>query len=185
MQCPSYDASWFFALTTFIHFACDRSQRAIRTRVSSAPLPHAAKIKVMPAVSATAKSSAPTRSPILVVISSWLIPGSGHFLLGRRNRAAIVFATVVIAFAIGLLMRGPMFQVTSTGDLLSRFIQYGGFIADLATGLLYFVSVWLGYAPADTAGHTADYGSKFIVAAGLLNILGMVDAYEIATGQKD
>ena len=82
-------------------------------------------------------------------------------------------------------MRGPMFQLTSTGDLLSRFIQYGGFIADLATGLLYFVSVWFGYAPADTAGHTADYGSKFIVAAGLLNILGMVDAYEIATGQKD
>jgi hypothetical protein len=139
----------------------------------------------MPAVSTTTKSSAPARSPVLAVILAWLVPGSGHFLLGRRNRAAIVFAAVVIAFVTGVLMRGPMFQLSSTGDLLSRFIQYGGFIADLATGLLYFISVWLGYAPPDQAGHTADYGSKFVVAAGLLNILGMVDAYEIATGQKD
>ena len=139
----------------------------------------------MPALSATGKSSAPALSPILVVLVGWLIPGSGHFLLGRRNRAAIVFAAVVIAFVIGVLMRGPMFQVSSTGDLLSRLIQYGGFIADMATGLLYFVSVWLGYAPPDQAGHTPDYGSKFIVAAGLLNILGVIDAYEIATGQKD
>lgn len=139
----------------------------------------------MPAVSASASTSAPARSPILTVILAWLIPGSGHFLLGRRGRAVIIFVTVLAAFLIGVLMRGPMFQVSSTGDLLSRLIQYGGFLGDLATGLLYFVSVWLGYAPPDQAGHVADYGSKFIVTAGLLNILAMVDAYEIATRQKD
>ncbi|MBV9268022.1 MAG: hypothetical protein JO061_17775 [Acidobacteriaceae bacterium] len=82
-------------------------------------------------------------------------------------------------------MRGPLFQVTGTGDVLSRLIQYGGMIGDMAAGLLYFIAVWMGYAPIDRAGHTADYGSKFIVAAGLLNILAMVDAYEIASGQKD
>jgi hypothetical protein len=156
-----------------------------RARSITKPLTDPAKIRVMPALSATVKSSAPTRSPILIVIAGWLIPGSGHFLLGRRNRAAIVSATVVIAFVVGVLMRGPMFQLSSTGDLLSRLIQYGGFIADIATGLLYFVSVWLGYAPPDQAGHAPDYGSKFIVAAGLMNILGVIDAYEIATGQKD
>ena len=46
-------------------------------------------------------------------------------------------------------------------------------------------TVWLGYAQADVAGHVHDYGTKFLVGAGLLNVLGMVDAYEIATGQKD
>jgi len=139
----------------------------------------------MSAISASASSSAPARSPILTVILAWLIPGSGHFLLGRRGRGAIILLTVLAAFVIGVLMRGPMFQLSSTGDLLSRLIQWGGFFGDLATGLLYFVSMWLGYGPPDQAGHTPDYGSKFIVAAGLLNILAMVDAYEIATRQKD
>lgn len=139
----------------------------------------------MPAISATASSSAPARSPILTIILAWLIPGSGHFLLGRRGRGAIISVTVLAAFLIGVLMRGPMFQLSSTGDLLSRLIQWGGFLGDLATGLVYFVSVWLGYGPPDQAGHTPDYGSKFIVAAGLLNILAMVDAYEIAMHQKD
>ena len=82
-------------------------------------------------------------------------------------------------------MRGPLFQVTGAGDVLSRLIQYGGLIGDIASGLLYFVTVWMGYAPPDRAGHTADYGSKFLVDAGLLNILAMVDVYEIATRQKE
>lgn len=139
----------------------------------------------MPASPATVSSSTPLRSPLLVIVLAWLIPGSGHFLLGRRGRGAIVFVTVLVTFLLAILMRGPMFQVSANGDLLSRLIQYGGFLGDVATGLLYFVSVWLGYAPPDQAGHTPDYGSKFIVAAGLLNILAIVDAYEIATRQKD
>lgn len=139
----------------------------------------------MPPISATAGSSAPVRSPLLTVFLAWLIPGSGHLLLGRRGRGAIVFATVLASFAIGLLMRGPMFQPGGAGDLLSRVIQYGGFLGDVAAGLLYFIAVWLGYAAPDQAGHSADYGSKFLVAAGLLNILAMVDAYEIATRQKE
>ena len=106
-------------------------------------------------------------------------------MLGRRGRAALIASAVVVSFAIGLLMRGPLFQITGAGDVLSRLIQWGGLIGDMASGLLYFVSTWLGYGPIDRAGHTADYGSKFIVAAGLMNILAMVDAYEIATRQKE
>ena len=139
----------------------------------------------MQAISTSTGASAPARSPWLNVFLAWLIPGSGHFLLGRRWRAVIVFATVLLPFILGLLMRGPMFQPTSAGDVLSRAIQWGGLIADLANGLPYFLAVWFGYAPPDVATHTCDYGSKLLVAAGLLNILAVVDAYEIATGQKD
>ena len=124
------------------------------------------------------------RSPYLVVAVSWLVPGFGHFWLGRRGRAAIIFVAVVAMYVIGLLMRGPLFQIGGV-DLLSRLIQFGGFIGDLACGLLYFLTVWLGYAAPDIAGHNPDYGSKFLVGAGLLNILAMVDAYEIATKQKE
>jgi hypothetical protein len=106
-------------------------------------------------------------------------------MLGRRGRGAIIFATVLLTFAIGLAMRGPMFQITHTGDVLSRLIQYGGFIGDLASGLIYLITVWSGYSAPDVAGHQADYGAKLLVTAGLLNILAMVDAYEIAKGEKD
>ena len=138
----------------------------------------------MQATSSTAINSPRLRSPYLTLVLAWLVPGSGHFLLGRRGRGAIIFATVLASFALGVLMRGPMFQ-PGGADLLSRLIQFGGFVGDLASGLFYFLAIWLGYSQADVAGHAPDYGSKFLVAAGLLNILAMVDAYEIATEQKD
>jgi hypothetical protein len=120
----------------------------------------------------------------LIVVAAWLIPGSGHFLLNRRGRGVIIFAAVVLTFVVGILMRGPMFQPHG-GDLLTTAIQWGGFAGDLASGLLYLLTVWLGYSQPDVAGHVYDYGSKLIVAAGLLNILGMVDAWEIVTGKKE
>ncbi len=139
----------------------------------------------MPPVASEAVTVPPLRSPWLTVILAWLVPGAGHLLLNRRGRGAIIFATVLLSFVIGVLMRGPLFDTGAAGDVLSRLIQWGGHLGDTASGLLYFVAVWSGYGPPDRAGHTADYGSKFIVAAGLLNILSMVDAYEIATRQKD
>jgi hypothetical protein len=139
----------------------------------------------MPSTVSAGTVPAPLRSPILTCIVAWLVPGAGHLLVGRKWRAAIVFFTVLACFAIGLLMRGPFFEPTSAGDLLSRLIQYGGFIGDLANGIFYFIATWLGYGPPQSAGHNADYGAKFLVCAGLLNILAMVDAHEIATRQKE
>jgi hypothetical protein len=86
-------------------------------------------------------------------------------------------------FVCGLLMRGTMFQ-PQTGDLLTTLIHTGGFIGDLANGILYLLTIWLGYNQPDVAGHVYDYGTKFLVSAGLLNILAMVDAFEIAAGRK-
>ncbi len=139
----------------------------------------------MPALSTPIGKEVPLRSPWLVVVLAWLIPGLGHFLLGRKGRGAIVFFCVVVSFLVGVLLYGPMFQPTTTGDVLTRLIQSAGFVGDIAVGLLYFVAVGAGYWPPDQAAHTADYGSKFLVTAGLLNILAMVDAYEIATRQKE
>ena len=81
------------------------------------------------------------------------------------------------------MMRGPMFQPQG-GDLLTTIIYYGGFISHVMSGAPYFLSVALGYNQPDVPGHVHDYGSKFLVAAGLLNILAMVDVYEIAKGRK-
>ena len=118
------------------------------------------------------------------VALGWLIPGGGHFLLKRTGRGALLLASITAMFLCGLMMRGAMFQ-PQTGDLLTTLINTGGFIGDVCSGILYLLSVWLGYNQADTAGHVHDYGTKFLVTAGLLNILAMVDAFEIAAGRKD
>ena len=82
-------------------------------------------------------------------------------------------------------MNGPFFAPNASGDVLSRLIQYGGFLGNLASGIFYFTASFFGYGPPDQPGHVPDYGAKFLVGAGLLNVLAMVDAYEIATRQKD
>lgn len=115
---------------------------------------------------------------------AWLVPGAGHFLLGRTGRGAVLFSAIGLTFLLGLLMRGAMFQ-PQTADILTTVIYWGGFIGDLASGIFYLLSTWLGYNQPDVAGHVHDYGTKFLVAAGLLNVLAMVDVFEIATGRKD
>jgi len=118
------------------------------------------------------------------VALGWLIPGGGHFLLKRTGRGVLLLLAVSGMFLCGLMMRGAMFQPQG-GDLLTILINYGGFVGDVASGILYLLSVWLGYAQPDMAGHVHDYGTKFLVTAGLLNVLAMVDAFEIAAGRKE
>jgi hypothetical protein len=118
------------------------------------------------------------------VALGWLIPGGGHFLLKRTGRGVLLLVTITSMFVCGLMMRGAMFQ-PQTGDLLTTLINVGGFVGDVAGGILYLLTVWLGYNQVDMAGHVHDYGTKFLVVAGLLNILAMVDAFEIAAGRKE
>jgi hypothetical protein len=118
------------------------------------------------------------------VALGWLIPGGGHFLLKRPGRAALLAVSVSLMFLAGLLMRGALFE-PQTGDLLTVVIYCGGFIGNLLSGILYLCTRLLGYSQPDIAGQVHDYGTKFLVAAGLLNLLAMVDAFEIATGKKD
>jgi len=117
------------------------------------------------------------------VAVGWLVPGGGHFLLKRRGRGVLLAASITCMFVMGLLMRGAMFKPQS-GDILTVLINWGGFAGDIASGMLYFLTTWLGYAQPDMAGAVHDYGTKFLVTAGLLNVLAMVDAYEIAGGRK-
>ena len=124
------------------------------------------------------------RNWLPAVALGWLIPGGGHFLMKKRLRGALLAVSVASMFALGLLMRGAFFEPQG-GDLMTVLIYYGGFVGNLASGLLYFLATWMGYSQPDVAGHVHDYGTKFLVSAGFLNVLAMVDAYELATGKKD
>jgi hypothetical protein len=131
----------------------------------------------------TASADTPAISPTVAVLLAWIIPGGGHFFLRKTMRGVLILTSVILMFLIGIMMRGPLF-LPQSGDMLTVLIYWGGFISHLATGALYFVTVALGYNQPDVAGHMYDYGSKFLVGAGLLNVLAMVDVWEIATGKR-
>src|ERR1035441_9430018 len=82
---------------------------------------------------------------------AWLIPGGGHLLLKRTGRGVLLMLAITGMFLCGLMMRGAMFQPQS-GDILTTLINTGGFIGDVASGILYLLSSWLGYAQPDMAG---------------------------------
>jgi hypothetical protein len=125
------------------------------------------------------------RQLLPILAFAWIVPGGGHFLLKRNGRGALLGGAVALAFLAGILMRGPLYLWTWTGaDVLANLIHRGGFFAQLLSGLPYFFTVWFGYEQPDVTGLRHDYGAKLLVLAGLLNVLTMVDAYEIARGDK-
>lgn len=129
------------------------------------------------------KIEAPITSWLPAVLATWIVPGSGYFMLKKPGRGILVSLSVLIMFLLGIMMHGPLFKPQG-GDMLTMLIYYGGFLAHVASGALYFIAVALGYDQPDVAGHVYDYGSKFLVGSGLLNILAMVDVHELATGKK-
>lgn len=128
--------------------------------------------------------SVSTSRRIPPLLLAWIVPGGGHFLLQRHLRGALILGSVMIMWLFGLMMRGSLFE-PQTGDLLTTIIYCGGFLGNVCSGIFYLLTVMLGYNQPDTAGHVYDYGTKFLVGAGLLNVLAMVDAWDIASGKKD
>lgn len=114
---------------------------------------------------------------------AWLVPGAGHFYLKRHWHGVIVLAAVAGMFVCGLLMQGRMY-VPMGGNLFTTIMTYGGYLGDLCNGSLYLLAVGLGYEQEMLPGATHDYGTKFLVCSGLLNLLAVVDTYEIASGKK-
>jgi hypothetical protein len=114
----------------------------------------------------------------LPLIVGWLVPGGGHFLQGKWVRGALLAVSIISMFVLGLAMQGKLY--TSVQDILDML----GVAGDLGSGLLYIVSraaAW-GAQPIQTT--VADYGTKFIMVAGLLNIIAAVDAHNLRTGRK-
>ena len=132
-------------------------------------------------VQASAQAASRTNSTqaVTALIAGWLIPGAGHFLLKKWIRGGLLFVSIVSMFAIGLALKGKIYS-PNTGDLLDIL----NFAGDLGNGLLYLLAKALDLGQGAVQIAVADYGTKFIVVAGLLNIVAAVDAHSLATGRK-
>lgn len=119
-----------------------------------------------------------TIAPMIAIIA-WFVPGLGHLLLRRWQRALTFFVAVGGLAVTGYLMRGNVFALHSPDPFGTL-----GFVADASSGIFYLLAHVLERGGPDVARAMGDYGTRFIAGAGIVNILGVCDAYEVARGRK-
>ena len=128
---------------------------------------------------ATTVDQTQTGSVVLLCLASWAIPGVGHLWLGRRSKGLIFLIALPLMFAIGVAIRGRMFPFELSDPLVGL-----AAIADRGIGATYFIASALGYGVGDVRAVTYEYGNAFLIVAGLLNMLVVIDAYDVALGRK-
>jgi len=116
---------------------------------------------------------------VRLCVAAWMVPGLGHFLLGRKWRALILFSAIVTMFLMGIAMQGEFFN-TSSGS----YLQTLGYFGELCVGVAMPVARFFGYTGGNPLFVSADFGTAYLVAAGMLNTLSILDTYDIAMGRK-
>src|SRR5579864_3718642 len=116
---------------------------------------------------------------VLAPAIGWLVPGAGHMIQKRWIRGLLLFVSIVTLFLLGLAMQGRIYKANG-GDILDML----GFIGDVGAGGLYILPLGMDWGQGAIAFATADYGTKFMIVAGLLNFIAVADAYHIAIGKK-
>jgi hypothetical protein len=116
---------------------------------------------------------------VLVCLAAWAVPGAGHFWLRRRQKAAVFFAALLAMFLLGLVLHGRLFPFEWTEPLVALAAA-----ANAGLGLPWLVARMAGAGTGTVTAVTYEYGNTFLIVAGLLNFLVMLDAYDIAMGRK-
>jgi hypothetical protein len=114
-----------------------------------------------------------------IAAAAWFLPGLGHALLKMWGRALVCFSTVALLVILGAGMRGNIFSRNGE-DAFAKL----GYVADLGAGCFYFVAKALEPAGPDVSHANGDYGTRLLAAAGVLNMLAALHAYEVARARK-
>jgi len=120
-----------------------------------------------------------SESPILIALAAWIVPGLGHLLLRRWTRALGFFVAAGGLALAGYALQGEVFTARSA-DPFGKL----GFLADMGSGIFYLLSRFLEASGPDISRAVGDYGTRFIAGAGIVNLLGVLDAYGIASGRR-
>ncbi|MEE8524204.1 MAG: DUF6677 family protein [Thermoanaerobaculia bacterium] len=151
-----------------------------KRRKSPPPRERAAATDAAPEASSVAAGPPDGGNPYLAAVCAWLLPGAGHLLLARRRRALVFFCLVAVTMAFGLYLQGNMPWVWQGSPLRTLATA-----ACLGNGLAYVVLRFGFGIEGDVQAPGFDYGSAFILTAGLMNLLLILDAWDIARGSKE
>jgi hypothetical protein len=116
---------------------------------------------------------------VLLCLAAWAIPGAGHLWQGRRFKGLAFLVAIPLMFAIGLAIDGRLFPFQLSEPLVAL-----ATLAHIGVGLPYFIASALGLGAGDVRAVGYEYGNAFLIVAGLLNLLVVIDAYDIALGRK-
>jgi hypothetical protein len=130
-------------------------------------------------VRATAADRALSNNPTLISIAAWMVPGAGHLLQGRTQKGLVFLIAIPLMFVTGLWLQGRLFPFELAEPLVAL-----AALAGVGNGLPYLVAAMLGVGKGVVTAATYEYGNTFVIAAGLLNMLVVLDAYDIALGRK-
>ena len=129
-------------------------------------------------------AKAPGRAWLLAV-AAWAVPGLGHLLQKKWARALMLGGAVWVMFILGVAIGGHLFRIGPNDQGFSALLQLLPMSANFGAGLLY-IGCWLTNTGFAEQAHrvTYEYGNTFLLCAGLLNYLAMLDAFDIAAGRK-
>ncbi len=128
---------------------------------------------------ATAADRVQLTNPTLISIAAWLVPGAGHLWQGRTQKGAVFLVAIPLMFATGLWLDGRLFPFEPSQPLVAL-----AAFASVGNGFPYFIAALLGLGKGVVTAASYDYGNTFLIVAGLLNMLVVLDAYDIALGRK-
>jgi hypothetical protein len=116
---------------------------------------------------------------VVLCLAAWAIPGAGHFWLGRSQKALVFCGALLVMFAIGLWLEGRIFPFELSEPLVAL-----AAVANLGLGLPWMIARMLGAGGGTVTAATYEYANCFLIVAGLLNFLVILDAFDIAMGRK-
>ncbi|MDP9121724.1 MAG: hypothetical protein M3O15_10235 [Acidobacteriota bacterium] len=119
-------------------------------------------------------------NPVLAGVLAWLIPGLGHLFLRRRARAIAFFVLVLAALLVGYQLEGNLYR-----PLQGQPLTLLGTLGAMGVGIPYFVLRYALHYEGTLSGAGFEYGTAFLLTAGLMNLLLVLDAWDIASGKKD
>jgi drug/metabolite transporter (DMT)-like permease len=122
----------------------------------------------------------PVGNPVVAAVAAWLIPGLGHLYLRRWLRGAAFFVLVIASLWIGCELQGKLFRPVPN-EPLSKL----GTLGALGTGVPYFFLRYGQHYEGDVVGAGFEYGTAFLITAGLMNWLLILDVWDISRGKKE
>ncbi len=128
---------------------------------------------------ATTAEQTTSTNLVLLCLAAWAVPGLGHLWLGRRSKGLIFLITLPIMFLLGLGLHGRLFPFDFSEPLVGL-----AALADLGIGAIYFVAAAAGLGTGNVRAVSYEYANAFLIVAGLLNLLILIDAYDVALGRK-
>jgi len=114
-----------------------------------------------------------------ICAAAWVVPGAGHLWLGRRQKGIAFLLLLPLMFACGLWLEGRLFPFEITQPLVALAAA-----ADVGIGLPYLLAKAMSMGAGRVVAITYEYGNAFLIVAGLLNMLVVLDAFDIAQGRK-